>query len=160
MGYWIGRIGAFVVVGVAHVRAWVAGRVLAVFGRSATGEKRVAWRARALVVALVVVPLAGGLVTGSVLFGGDWTGSPVKSGDVMRLQVWEDGSGRVVSGRVRIAGESRDASGMTFCLYGWPCTDTSLPRVVAVPSVDGHAPCWGFAGTPAAWCSDGYRVGF
>lgn len=101
----------------------------------------------------------------SAVFGGGDTGGaapePKPSGDVVRVKVWEDGSATVLSGTVRIAGESRDAAGMGFCLYGELCTDTGVPFVVQIPPVDGHAPCWGVkTGATVAFCSDGYTVGF
>lgn len=150
MGFKLGRVSAFVVVRLARVRAFVVDRVF--------------WRHGAAVVA-VAATLAG-VAVGALLAGGDAgaavprTGEDTAPGDVMRVQVWEDGSARVLSGEVTIGGEPWDLTGRTFCLYGEGCTDTTVPHVVAIPPVDGHSPCWGVTiGSGVAFCQDGYNIG-
>lgn len=116
--------------------------------------------------AFAVSGLVAGATVGLVFNIGGADSAPVQDkpavvGEVLTVQVWEDGSGEVLSGTVDIGGEPWDLSGMTFCLYGQGCTDTEVPHVVAVPSLEGHAPCWGVKlSTTVAWCADGHTIGF
>lgn len=110
-----------------------------------------------LVVVLVAVAFVAG--AGMAVLVAESRESPAVPvvGDTMQVQVWEDGSARVLSGTADIGGEPWDLTGMTFCLYGQGCTDTGV-RAVSGP-VDGHAPCWEVIGQNiTVVCADGYHV--
>lgn len=79
----------------------------------------------------------------------------------IKVQVWEDGSGRFESGTITLDGEPFDLTGKRFCLYGEGCTDTEIPHVRMIPPVEGHSPCWGvLLNGGGGFCADGHTIGF